>query len=300
MPVASLTRHSRQFLTDLNERRLRCALSTNSQHFDAVDPRLKQSLLTFKQGKRLFIKDMISYLVPPEQRPTKIAPSLEIKKRGIGTENSNGVTNGVNGANGTNGTNGANGTKESTAPFPYHTQAETGNPTIVPKALLEQFQFTFLIRDPHSSIPSYYRCTIPPLDEVTGFYDFYPHEAGYDELRRFFDFARESGLLGNEKAGEANGTTDGHAAQAEICLVDADDLLDDPDGIVKKYCRSVGLDFKESMLNWDNEEDQTRAQNAFEKWRGFHEDAINSKDLKPRKHVCSSISISQRERTNCR
>lgn len=232
---------------------------------------------------------MISYLVPPEQLPPKLAPSLGARKRGIGTEN---------GVKSTSG-----------APFPYDTEAEPGNPTIVSKALLEQFQFTFLIRDPHSSIPSYFRCTIPPLDEVTGFYDFYPHEAGYDELRRFFDFARESGLLRQSITDKANGDTNGHlnghtngystngntghgqSDGSDICLVDADDLLDDPQSIIKQYCQHVGLDFNPSMLTWDNEEDQQRAKAAFEKWKGFHDDAINSKDLKPRKHVSADIEV---------
>lgn len=227
--------------------------------------------LTSKQGKRVFIKDITYYLVPPDQQPARIAPSLMPKRRGIGT---NGVTNGVNGH--------ANGDK---APFPYPTEGEAGNPTIVPRTLLEQFHLTFLIRDPHSSIPSYYRCCIPPLDKMTGFYEFYPNEAGYDELRRFFDYAKDSALVGNKVTGRANGVVNGHADKPEICMIDADDLLDDPEGILRVYCKSVGLEFNQDMLNWDNEEDQHRAKAAFEKWKGFHEDAIDSKDLKPRAHV---------------
>lgn len=228
-----------------------------------------------KQGKRVFIKDITYYLLPPDQRPAKIAPSLQPKRRGIGTEAA------VNGVNGVNGLDGAS----NKPPFPYPTASEPGNPTIVPKALLEKFHFSFLIRDPHSSIPSYYRCCIPPLDDMTGFYDFYPNEAGYDELRRFFDYTREVGLVGNKRAGQSNGEVNGDADKPEICMIDADDLLDDPEGILRVYCKSVGLEFSPDMLNWDNDEDQERAKTAFEKWRGFHEDAIDSKDLKPRTHV---------------
>ncbi|KAH0837563.1 hypothetical protein AYO21_05051 [Fonsecaea monophora] len=275
------------------------------------------------KGKRVFIKDILHYLVPPDQQPPKLAPSLQPVKRGIGTEKPshgvNGVngTNGVNGAyhvngangvngvnsvNGDNGTNGVNGTYHvngngvngtngihKKAPFPFPTEGEPGNPTVVPKALLDKFHFTFLIRDPHSSIPSYYRCTIPPLDDITGFHEFYPNEAGYDELRRFFDYAREAGLIRDRKDGVKNGVENGHVANGtakvpEVCVVDADDLLDDPEGILQAYCQSVGLDFHPDMLNWDNEEDQKRAKAAFEKWKGFHEDAIDSTDLKPRTH----------------
>lgn len=170
-------------------------------------------------------------------------------------------------------------------PFPYHTEGEPGNPTVVPRAMLERFHFSFLIRDPHSSIPSYYRCTIPPLDDMTGFYEFYPNEAGYDELRRVFDFLRDTGLVDSKQAAGVNGVSNGGSNSVRTCVVDADDLLDDPEGIIKAYCRTVGLDFDPEMLNWDNEEDQKRAKTAFAKWKGFHEDAIDSKDLKPRKNV---------------
>jgi hypothetical protein len=277
-----------------------------------------------EQGKRVFIKDILHYLVPPNQQAPKLAPSLYPPKRGIGTETAsngangvngshhvngtNGVngshhldgtngingghhvngTNGVSGSHHTNGTNGVNGTSKK-APYPFPTEGEPGNPTIVPRALLEKFHFTFLIRDPHSSIPSYYRCTIPPLDDLTGFHEFYPDEAGYDELRRFFDYARESGLVRDKDAALENGTgsgetKNGNADVPEVCLIDADDLLDDPEGILRAYCASVGLDFHPDMLNWDDEELQMHAKAVFEKWKGFHEDAIHSTDLKPRKH----------------
>jgi hypothetical protein len=234
-----------------------------------------------QQGQRVFIKDILHYLLPPDARPAQIAPSLEIKKRGIGT--TNGYQNGVNGVNG----------DKSPTPFPYHTECEPGNPTVVPRELLGRFHFTFLIRDPHSSIPSYYRCTVPPLVEMTGFHDFYPNEAGYNELRRFFDYLRVSGQVGPHIAAAAGpGPSNGHQKAVngdkmgvEICVVDADDLLDDPEGIVQAYCKSVGLDYTPEMLVWDSPELQARAKHAFEKWRGFHEDAINSKDLKPRAHV---------------
>lgn len=197
-------------------------------------------------------------------------------KRGVGT--TNGETNGVNGTH-------------KSAPYPFDSEPEPGNPTVVPEAMLTRFHFAFLIRDPHSSIPSYYRCTIPPLDKLTGFYNFDPSEAGYDEVRRVFEYLRKVGQVGprgandSENATNGNGTAETRKKGVEICVVDADDLLDDPEGVLQKFCKSVGYPFDPDMLNWDNEEDQTRAKKAFEKWPGFHEDAIDSKDLKPRTHV---------------
>lgn len=257
--------------------------------------------LTVHQGKRLFIKDMIQYFVPPNGKPASIAPSLSRKERGIGTKEisadgtANGTINGtINGA--TNGT--SHGTSIG-APYPYHTESEPNNPTVMPEAILKQFHFTFLIRHPRSSIPSYYRCTIPPLDELTGFYNFDPSEAGYDELRRVFDYLRSNGQIGPRVAGHPelsddingqNGSTNGHSdtnagtTKVDICVVDADDLLDNPTGIIEAYCNSVGIDYHESMLKWDTE-DQKHATDAFAKWKGFHEDAIHSSELKPRLHV---------------
>lgn len=225
---------------------------------------------------------MAHYLVPPDGKPASIAPSLARKERGVGTLNPS--------ANGTNGVQ--------QTPYPYHTEPEPGNPTIVPEQLLKKFHFTFLIRHPRSSIPSYYRCTVPPLDEVTGFYDFKPSEAGYAELRQVFDYLRSTGHLGPHIAGqdeklaaatdlstandnEMNGSSD----KIDICVVDADDLLDNPNGIIKTFCESVGIEFDPKMLDWNSEEDDQEAKDAFKKWPGFHDDAIQSSALKPRLHV---------------
>ncbi|KAI9733458.1 MAG: hypothetical protein M1818_007206 [Claussenomyces sp. TS43310] len=214
-----------------------------------------------KEGKRLFIKDMIYYLVPPEGKQPSIAPSLGGKtiKKGVGTPE-------------------VNGTKK--APYPFGTEAEPKNPTIIPEEMLRQFHFVFLIRHPRRSIPSYYRCTKPPLDALTGFYDFMPSEAGYDELRRTFDYLRSHGHIGPAQAGRYDDSLpDG---EVSITVIDADDLLDHPNEIVEAFCKEVGLDYSDAMLNWDTEEDQKVASDAFSKWNGFHNDAIESTSLKPR------------------
>ena len=109
-----------------------------------------------------------------------------------------------------------------------------------------------------------------------------PSEAGYDELRRFFDFLREQKQVGPAVAGKHDALEDG---EVSITVVDADDLLDNPEGIIRAYCKEVGIDYSPKMLNWDTEDDHQRAKEAFEKWKGFHEDAINSTSLKPRAHV---------------
>jgi hypothetical protein len=145
---------------------------------------------------------------------------------------------------------------------------EPHNPTVLPTQTLDQFQFAFLIRHPRRSIPSYYRCTVPPLSEVTGFNHFMPNEAGYDELCRLFDFVLQSGIV----------------ASHEIIVVDADDLLRNPEKTVCSFCDRVGIDYQPGMLTW-NEEDEKFAATAFEKWKGFHNDALQSSCLKPMAHA---------------
>lgn len=293
-------------------------------------------------------------MVPPNRRPASIAPSLAKAKRGIGTVG--GAVEQINGdpiddfhvgersrvagvavpVNGYSHHPATTAPKQSKgAPYPYDTEAEPGNPTVVPRYLLAQFHFTFLIRDPHYSIPSYYRCTIPPLDAVTGFYHFNPSEAGYDEVRRVFEYLRKNGLVGPKLATDgiheddavrfssintANGFVvngsitpvhtngiatngnvphDGKAeeheekctGEVEICVIDADDLLDNPDGMMRAYCKSIGVEYTPDMLQWDTKEDHAVAEAAFEKWRGFHEDAIDSKGLTARTKVSLPFAL---------
>lgn len=209
------------------------------------------------------------------------------------------------------------GAKLADADAPYPTVVEGENPTVVPKNLLKQFHYAFLIRHPRYSIPSYYRCCIPPLDDMTGFHNYRPDEAGYVELRAFFDYCRSAGFVGPELAGEGNkivngaiGTNGEHAEQEtngtngasgtnrsarsnpEICLIDADDLLDNPDGIMKAFCKSVGIEWDDSMLHWESDADHEFAVDAFEKWKGFHEDAINSNNLTARGEVRGIVLMS--------
>lgn len=248
------------------------------------------------EGKRVFIKDITYYIVPPEKQDAHLAPSLHSIKRGVGTDDNAANANG-NAGHKTNGTVRDSGivvggidSPPKSPPFPYATPAEPSNPTVIPRDILERFHYTFLIRHPKHAIPSWYRCCIPPLLERTGFNPFMPSEAGYDELRRLFDYCKDTGMVGPNVCGQnpdAEGTDDVSSPKEgniEICVIDADDLLDDPEGILRKYCKSIGLDFRQEMLNWDNEEDHDFARATFEKWNGFHDDAINSKDLKPRQH----------------
>lgn len=218
---------------------------------------------------------MAYYWMPTEGKPPQIAPSLVNYKRGVGTD-----TTQLSPVTTRDG--------KDTPPYPYSTEGEPGNPTVLPRDLLSQFHFTFLIRHPKHSIPSYHRCTTPPLDEVTGWHSVGFNETGYAELRRLFDYLRKEGLVGPRVAGQStNGAdgTDGKDSGIEICVLDADDVLDNPTGMIEAYCKSTGIKYEPEMLKWAEDHHQKYAKEVFEKWRGWHEDAINSSELKARTHV---------------
>ncbi|KAF9887749.1 hypothetical protein FE257_009702 [Aspergillus nanangensis] len=231
---------------------------------------LERIMREASEGKRIFIKDIDYYLFPLGKQPVSIAPSL------LNFHTPNGTTTTKE------------ATKEESAKkcYPFPTAPEPSNPTVMPLALQKLFHFAFLIRDPHYSVPSYYRCTIPPLYAITKFhYD--PLEAGYDELRRHFDYLRSEGVIGPKVATRPDLSPEedeGSRTKHEICVVDADDMLNAPAEMIEAFCKSVGLEYNPGMLRWDREEDHKVADAAFEKWRGFHEDALDSDGLKARTH----------------
>jgi len=245
---------------------------------------------------------MAYYLTPPRGQPPSIAPSLDKKARGVGTDgvepSASTIQTVVSPVSESVPVSDKKGQANGSA-YPYPTVAEPGNPTVIPRKILEQFHFAFLIRHPKHSIPSYTRCTTKPLSDVTGWNYFLPEEAGYDELRRVFDWFKDEGVTGPEIAdrhanGVTNGTNGTSKRNNEICVIDADDLLDNPEGIMRKFCASVGIKFEPSMLQWDTPEDHEFARNKFEKWRGWHDDAINSTGLVARTHVRLSVLMQTR------
>ncbi|KAF3193986.1 hypothetical protein TWF225_008170 [Orbilia oligospora] len=202
-----------------------------------------------KEEKRVFIKDMACYLVPPSDHPTFDKAVLASSVTPSATYHGNGVSTPVK------------------------------NPTVLPLSILKRFQFAFLIRNPRKAVPSYYRCCIPPLNEMTGFKYFMPNEAGYRELRVLFEYLLKEKVIKHPSSQAANGETNGeHSVYNNVCVIDADDLLDNPKGIIEKFCEMTGLEFDEKMLEWGAHEGCEN----FDKWKGFHEDAIGSSGLRPR------------------
>ena len=153
---------------------------------------------------------------------------------------------------------------------------ETANPTLLPTSLLHRFQFVFLVRDPSASIPSLYRCFLPPISDKTEEHTLDPTELGYRETRILFDYlcppALRSSDPSNIAAAEKSGSTP--------ILIDAEDLLTHPDIIVRAVCAQLELPYSSSMLSWSSPEDHAYAVSLFEKYAGYHEDALNSTGLR--------------------
>ena len=112
------------------------------------------------------------------------------------------------------------------------------NPTLIPTDLLfpssPSMVHTFLIRHPQKAVPSYARLCEGDASAITGFYGFDGKEMGYKELRQLFDFVRAQ-----------TGKTP--------LLIESEEMLKDPEGVMKMWCDEVGISFDKSMLEWDDQ-----------------------------------------------
>lgn len=113
---------------------------------------------------------------------------------------------------------------------PSYGPVEPSNPTLIPtEALLDpSIVHTFLIRTPAKACPSYHRLCYPGAPTDFEFYD--PEEAGYRELRLLFDFLRSKGR--------------------DPLILDAEDLLANPQDTMRKWCETVEVEFDPAMLEW--------------------------------------------------
>ena len=123
---------------------------------------------------------------------------------------------------------------------------------------LSHFNHSFLIRDPAKTITSMYK----------HWSDFVLKECGFVEQRQLFDRLCD-------QAGEAPP------------VIDSDDLLEDPHGIVEIWCHAVGIPFMPEALSWE-----PGARDEVSWWDGgsFHENLRNSDGLKPQPRQYIDIS----------
>jgi hypothetical protein len=132
-------------------------------------------------------------------------------------------------------------------------QQQIENPTMLDLEFLKRCKHTFLVRNPEKSMPSLYRC----YKDIEYDTSFNAQEAGFVELRILYNFITKLN----------NGSPPP--------LIDADDLVEDPNTMMTKYCAQVGIPFKSEMMEWKAEKVET-----FEKWREYHMDAEHSTRIK--------------------
>ncbi len=122
----------------------------------------------------------------------------------------------------------------------------------------EGFTHAFLIRDPRRMIASYLR-----KREKAAFEDF-----GMERQAQFFE--REAQRLG-------------HAPP----VIDANDVLADPEGVLSKLCRALGISWERTMLGWPPGRRETDGPwaphwyGAVEKSTGFGPPETGCVDLSP-------------------
>ena len=124
----------------------------------------------------------------------------------------------------------------------------------------KNFKHTFIIRNPKRAVFSLYKAMTNP--KLTGWDSFDPVQAGFKQMYEFFQFVRS------------------HLDPSPV-VVDSDDLVDNPQGILQSYCDELGLEYQENMTKWTPV--STLTPNCCFSW-GWHEAALKSSGFIPRKN----------------
>ena len=123
---------------------------------------------------------------------------------------------------------------------------------------LDHFNHSFLIRDPAKVVTSMYK----------HWPDFVLNEIAFVEQRQLFD--RISDQLGEPAP-----------------VIDSDDLLENPHGIVKAYCVKMGIDYLPDALSWSP---GAREEVSWYDGGSWHANLRNSDGLKPQPRRYIDIS----------
>ena len=80
----------------------------------------------------------------------------------------------------------------------------------------------------------------------------------------------------------------------QIVIVDADDLLENPEFVLRNYCEIAGLTFSDSMLNWEDGDIPPE----WNQWEGWHDDArrasqVCQKEVSEGCSPCMQVSVSE-------
>ncbi|CAG8749580.1 6498_t:CDS:1, partial [Dentiscutata heterogama] len=110
------------------------------------------------------------------------------------------------------------------------------------KEILSKFKYTFIIRNPEKSVKLFYEAansTCKAWDEAyvpnsKRYAIFFPKKVWLKDLRILHDLIK-------------------NVTGEKIVLVDAGDLVREPEKILRKYCEMINKEFKKEMLEWKKE-----------------------------------------------
>jgi hypothetical protein len=132
---------------------------------------------------------------------------------------------------------------------------------------------SFMIRDPAKAISSlYYKSCV--ANEATGYAYFDKAEAGFMACwELLLHLERQDGV-------------------PPITIIDADDLLADPEGMMTAYCEATGLPFDRSMLSWE----PGCPPQLESPWTGWTDDVTRSRGLlcsasSPARAPCAALDV---------
>jgi len=119
-----------------------------------------------------------------------------------------------------------------------------------------QVVHSFIIRHPVKAIASlYYKSCIDNVK--TGYTYFDRAEAGFTEM---YDILKH---------------VEKQPGATRCVIIDADDLLADPEGVMTAYCKAVGLPFDKAMLSWQ----PGPVKELESPWSGWTDDVVNSSGI---------------------
>lgn len=132
--------------------------------------------------------------------------------------------------------------------FPFHIQ---GRFEMFLDSSLGETTHSFLIRNPQRAILSYYKTSQEIFMEA-----YATNKIGFTQLHDFYFFLKRS-------------------LNINPVVIDADDLLANPEAMMELYCKNVGLTYKSGMSKWESGVGWGQEQTFFDikMWR---EDAIKS------------------------
>merc|ERR1719198_1672912 len=119
-----------------------------------------------------------------------------------------------------------------------------------------QVVHSFIIRHPAKAVASlYYKSCVD--NEKTGYTHFDAQEAGFTAMGDILDHVQKQ------------------PGAPRCVIIDADDLLEDPEGVMSAYCAAVGLPFDKTMLSWQ----PGPVKELESPWSGWTDDIINSSGI---------------------